>query len=195
VARVDPYGELMGRVVFITGGARSGKSQHAERLAADSGRAVVFIATMEPLDDELVLRVARHRANRPDAWLTVEAPRDLLPAMDLVPVHACALVDCLSLWVANRLLEYGDQPAQRDLDALEQQLDDEVDALLARAEAREAPTILVSNEVGAGVVPDSPLGRAYRDLLGRVNQRVSMAASEAWLLVAGRALALPAPSR
>lgn len=182
----------MGEVAFVTGGARSGKSRFAERLATRSGRPVVYIATMEPGDEELVARVARHRAERPAHWDTVEAPTEPAAALRATPPDACVLLDCLSLWVANRLLVLGDTPVPAVIDALEATLDTDLDALLTAAATRPGPTILVSNEVGGGVVPESALGRVYRDLLGRVNQRAAARADRAWLLVAGRAIELPA---
>ena len=187
----------MGDLWFVTGGARSGKSGFAQRLAAGTGRAVVYIATMEPLDDELRRRVARHRAERPPHWETVEAPLDPTGALRETDSRACALVDCLSLWVSNRLLAAGDAPAEgtpADVALAgggEDALAHEVEALLTAVAERAGETIVVSNEVGGGVVPDSTLGRAYRDLLGRVNQQVAAEAARAWLLVAGRALELP----
>lgn len=184
----------MGEIWFVTGGARSGKSTYAERLAAQSSRPVRYVATMIPHDDELVDRVARHRAQRPNAWETVEAPTDLLGAVRDASSEACVLIDCLSLWVTNRLLDLDtEEPARDAIDALEAALDVEVDAMLAAARARNGLTIAVTNEVGSGLVPPYPLGRVYRDLLGRVNQRVSQAAGRAWLLVSGRALELPPP--
>jgi adenosylcobinamide kinase / adenosylcobinamide-phosphate guanylyltransferase len=182
----------MGEVWFVTGGARSGKSRFAERLATASGREVVYLATMEPLDDELRERVAHHRASRPSAWQTVEAPRDPVSALASAEPGACVLLDCLSLWVTNRLLEGGDEPSWAQLLELERALDLELKALLDCARRREGPTILVTNEVGSSVVPETLLGRAFRDMLGRVNQQAAAAASRAWLLVSGRALELPA---
>ena len=181
----------MGELWFVTGAARSGKSRFAERLAHESKRPVVYIATMQPRDDELRRRVARHRRDRPSAWQTVEAPTDPAAALAAVDGGACALLDCLSLWVANRLMALGDQPTGDAVEALEAELLDETASLLRVADEREGPTITVTNEVGAGVVPAYPLGRAYRDLLGLTNQRVAQHAARAWLLVSGRPLELP----
>lgn len=197
----------MGALWFVTGGARSGKSRFAARLAATEAarhRPVVFIATMEPRDDELVARVARHRAERPAEWRTIEAPLDPASALRGGASEACALLDCVSLWVSNMLIAGLDArtgageaapPAAEIPPAvaavLESRLCAEVDALLAAVAARTGPTIAVSNEVGAGVVPPTPLGRLFRDLLGISNQRFGAAADRAWLLVAGRALELP----
>jgi adenosylcobinamide kinase/adenosylcobinamide-phosphate guanylyltransferase len=181
----------MGDVWLVTGGARSGKSRFAERLAAASGLAVTFVATMEPLDDELRERVARHRSERPPAWQTVEAPLDLVRAVSAADLEACVLVDCLSLWVTNRMLEGARALDLATVARVEEELEAEVARLLAGAGDRSGPLILVTNEVGGGVVPESYLGRAFRDVLGRVNQHASLGASRAWLLVAGRAIELP----
>ncbi len=181
----------MGELTFVTGGARSGKSAFAERLAARAGEPVVYIATLEPLDEEMRQRVARHREQRPDGWQTIEAPRALADAVEAAPSDATVLIDCLSLWVSNRLLLLGEAPASAAIDELEAELDAEIDRVISTTRTRSAATIVVSNEVGGGVVPPSVLGRVYRDLLGRANQRVSLAADRAWLLVAGRALELP----
>ena len=183
----------MGELTFVTGGARSGKSSYAERLASSTGRAVVYLATLEPLDEEMRDRIARHQVQRPSNWSTVEAPRALAAALGEAPSESTVLLDCLSLWVSNRLLALGDEPASAVLRLLEAELDEEINEMLEASRRRVADTIVVSNEVGSGVVPPSPLGRAYRDLLGRANQRVSLAADRAWLLVAGRALEMPTP--
>lgn len=181
----------MGDLWFVTGGARSGKSRYAERLARESGRPVVYVATMEPNDDELRRRVERHRASRPADWTTVEAPLDPAAAVRAADRDACVLLDCLSLWVANRLMGLGETPDGDAVDALEAALCADADALVEWAASRTGPTVVVTNEVGAGVVPEYPLGRVYRDLLGVVNQRVASRATRAWLMVAGRPLELP----
>ena len=157
-----------GLVVYV-GGARSGKSRLAVERARASGRPVVFVATAEPGDDEMIDRITRHRAERPPDWTTVEEPLDLAAALRDAPADATVIVDCLSLWVAN-----GGGG------------DDAVDA----ARARAALTIAVSNEVGLGIVPDNALARAYRDDLGRVNAAWVAAAAEAYLVVAGKTLRL-----
>ena len=157
-------------LVFLLGGARSGKSALAVRLASASGAPVVFVATGEARDEEMRERIARHRAERPRGWTTVEEPLELAAAIASAPPEACVLVDCLSLWVAN-LLEHGREPD-------------------GNVPLRDGPTIAVSNEVGLGIVPGTPLGRAYRDVLGRVNAAWAAAADEAYLVVAGKALRL-----
>ena len=184
----------MAEIWFVTGGARSGKSRFAERLAASTDRAVVYIATMEASDEELRARIAAHRAQRPDAWHTVEAPLELASALASIESDTCALIDCVSLWVNNRLLPLGESPTPEAVDELEAALREELDRLIDQARARSGPVIVVSNEVGAGVVPEYPLGRVYRDLLGRTNQQLASAADRAWLLVAGRTLELPPPT-
>ncbi|MXZ62901.1 MAG: bifunctional adenosylcobinamide kinase/adenosylcobinamide-phosphate guanylyltransferase [Chloroflexi bacterium] len=184
----------MAELWFVTGGARSGKSSHAERLAAATGRPVTFIATMEPRDEELVRRVEAHRAARPEDWETVEAPLDPVAALAAADPAHCVLLDCLSLWVSNRMGPLGESPTLDDLERLEGELAAEVARLVETARARVGETVVVTNEVGSGLVPPYPLGRAYRDVLGRVNQQVSAAADRAWLLVSGRALELPPPN-
>lgn len=182
----------MGSIWFVTGGARSGKSTFAERRAAALGQPVTYIATLEPLDDEMRARIARHQAQRPPGWRTVEAPRTPGDAARTARADETILLDCLSLWVSNRLLDLGtDTPSASQVATLEGVLEDEVRSLLDLLTAREGVTVIVSNEVGSGLVPEYALGRAYRDLLGRVNQQVAKTATRAWLCVAGRALELP----
>lgn len=184
----------MGSITFVTGGARSGKSTFAERIAAQSGSPVVYVATMEAGDDELRERIARHQERRPADWTTVEAPHAIVEAVQSAPGDACLLLDCLSLWVTNRLLAgLGESPTPAEANAFETMLDTEVEALLAAVRGRSGTAVIVTNEVGSGLVPPYPLGRVYRDILGRVNQRVSLAADRAWLLIAGRPIELPPP--
>ena len=182
----------MGEIWFVSGGARSGKSRFAERLARETGRPLVYLVTMIASDEELVARIAAHRRDRPADASTIEAPRDPVSALATVDGASCVLLDCLSLWVSNRLIELGEAPSLDAVAALDAELQAEAGRLVAIAIAeREGETIVVTNEVGGGLVPEYPLGRHYRDLLGRVNQRVAASADRAWLLVAGRPLPLP----
>jgi adenosylcobinamide kinase/adenosylcobinamide-phosphate guanylyltransferase len=170
-------------LVFLLGGARSGKSALAVELAARSGLPVTFVATAEARDEEMTERIARHRAARPDGWTTIEEPVDLGGALARVAADSCLVLDCLSLWLAN-VLERG-----RDEQAVERQAE-EAAAVVA---AREPLSVAVSNEVGLGIVPVSELGRRYRDLLGRVNAIWAEAASEAAFVAAGRLVPLARP--
>jgi len=165
-------------LTFLLGGARSGKSSLAVELARASGAPVVFIATGEARDEEMAERIALHRAERPAGWTTVEEPRALAAAIAAAPDDACAVVDCLSLWVAN-ILDVGAAAVEAAAE----------EAVLVAAQ-RRGPTIAVSNEVGLGIVPGTPLGRLYRDVIGRVNAIWAGAADESFLVVAGRRLRL-----
>lgn len=152
-------------LVVLVGGARSGKSQLAVERAHAEGAPVTFIATGEALDDEMTARIELHKAERPETWTTIEEPVDLHGALSSLPAGETALVDCLSLWVANG----GDGSAPISRDGL---------------------TIAVTNEVGLGIVPDNALARSYRDKLGRTNAAWVAAADEAYFVVAGRMLRL-----
>jgi len=173
-------------LVFVTGGARSGKSAAAVEAASNSARPVSFVATATAGDDEMADRISRHQAERPVGWTTIEAAVDLQSAIAGADPEDCVLVDCLSLWVNNLLM------AEDDLTLAS--LDRAVDGVVLACRARSGPTIVVSNEVGSGIVPDNELARAYRDLLGRANQRVCREADAAYLTVAGRLLPLGDPS-
>lgn len=187
----------MGQVILVTGGARGGKSHFAEELAAQRGR-VCYVATAEALDAEMAERIAYHRARRPAAWPTLEAPRKLADALASAPAVEAVLVDCLAVWASNRLLDLGDDAAPGWWDAvakLEETLAGELHSLMEHARVAPWDLLLVTNEVGFGVVPPSRLGRAFRDLLGRLNQAVAAEADEVYLLVAGLPVALKALAR
>ena len=172
------------RVVLVLGGVRSGKSRYAQELAT-RGKRVAFIATAEAGDDEMRQRIARHREERPASWTTLEAPLALEDALlDAGKNCDTILVDCLTVWTAN-VMQSGDQENVVTL----------ADRLAKTLRAVPASVILVSNEVGSGIVPDNELGRAYRDLLGAVNQRVAAAADEVVLLVAGCPLIVKQPAK
>ncbi|WP_043341327.1 bifunctional adenosylcobinamide kinase/adenosylcobinamide-phosphate guanylyltransferase [Belnapia moabensis] len=164
-------------LVLVLGGARSGKSRQAEALVESWPAPWTYIATAEPFDDEMAARIAEHRARRPEEWVTLEAPRDLPEVLAGVPAGRPVLVDCLTLWLSNLLL------AERDLEA-------EGERLAEVLERRAGPVALVSNEVGWGIVPETPLGRRFRDAQGRLNQRMAAAADRVVLVVAGIPVAI-----
>jgi adenosylcobinamide kinase / adenosylcobinamide-phosphate guanylyltransferase len=172
----------MGLTVLL-GGARSGKSALAQRLAGRWDGPVAVVATGQAGDAEMAERIARHRAARPAGWATVEEPLELAAALAAASGDTFVVVDCLTLWVSN-LLEQGLDDAEVEARAR---------AAAATAAARAAPTVAVSNEVGSGIVPADPLSRRYRDLLGQVNAVWAVAADHALLLVAGRAVPLADP--
>lgn len=160
------------KLILITGGAKAGKSNFAKKLAeAMGGGAVSFMATAEPLDPEMRKRIARHQAERPASWETLEEPLELPQAL-LAARHTVVLLDCLTLWVSNLLM------AKRDVEAAAENL------LAAHAKTSKA-LLVVTNEVGLGIVPDNPLARAYRELLGTANQRLAEKADKVYLLVSG----------
>jgi adenosylcobinamide kinase/adenosylcobinamide-phosphate guanylyltransferase len=173
----------VGRILFVLGGARSGKSRYAQFRASEAagpGRPVAFIATAEARDEEMRQRIRLHRQDRPSGWVTREAPRKAGEALRAVgPEAGAVLVDCLTLLVSNLLL---DEP---DEGKAEQAVLEEMGRLLAAARSAPVPVILVSNEVGQGVVPASRLGRAFRDIAGRAHQLVAAEADEVVFLTAG----------
>ncbi len=164
------------KLTFVLGGARSGKSRYAESLIAKLPPPWAYVATAEARDGEMAERIAAHRARRGSDWKTIEAPEELAEA--LVFCHAMpVLVDCLTLWLSNLMLAGADIEAET--------------ARLERAlEAVAAPVVVVSNEVGYGIVPDHPLGRRFRDLQGVLNQRIAARADDVVMMVAGLPLPL-----
>lgn len=183
-------------MTLILGGARSGKSTYAEALASRLGQRVLYVATAEALDDEMRARVLAHRARRPPEWSTLEVSLDVGLALQASPQAASAdviLLDCLTLLVSNVILsnagddDAGDEPESpaMDIEIARTQVQGEIEGLLEAYRALKAHFIIVSNEVGLGVVPPYRLGRAYRDCLGWANQALTQAADHAILMVAG----------
>lgn len=161
-------------VTLVLGGARSGKSgfaQKAAETAVGAGRPVL-IATGQAFDEEMAERIARHRADRGESWITVEAPLELAGAITALPADAIAVVDCLTLWLSNQML------ADHDVEAA-------CAELVAAVAACPARLWLVSNEVGLGIVPETPLGRRFRDEAGRLNQRLAAIVDEVYFVAAG----------
>jgi adenosyl cobinamide kinase/adenosyl cobinamide phosphate guanylyltransferase len=159
------------RITLVLGGARSGKSRYAEELIVGHAAPWVYIATAQAFDDEMRIRIAEHQARRNGGWRTIEAPTDLADAIVREAARP-VLVDCLTLWLTNLMLGSHDIPAATS-------------ALEAALDRRRQPTVLVSNEVGLGIVPQTPLGRSFRDEAGRLNQRMAARADRVLFMIAG----------
>ena len=183
----------MGKLTLILGGARSGKSSYAERLATQHGGQVLYIATAQPLDGEMAERIADHQKKRPASWQTLEIPGAVGALLQsrmqsgTLPADVI-LVDCLTLLVSNLLLAVSSGAGEDltvDEEAATALVETEVTRLLEAVRAIPAEWIIVSNEVGLGLVPPYPLGRVYRDLLGRANQRLASQADQVIFMIAG----------
>lgn len=171
-------------LTFLLGGVRSGKSALAVEIGRRHQNPVTFIATAEAFDEDLTERIARHRTQRPP-WPTIEAPLDLAGAVAGVEDDSLVIVDCVTVWLGN-LYHHHPTPSPRR-EVVDQNLRALIDELTGRARRRVA-TVVISNEVGLGIVPDSELGRAFRDDLGRINQHIAHVADHTLMLVAGRAM-------
>lgn len=164
-------------LTLVLGGARSGKSRHAESLIEALPPPWVYLATAEAHDAEMAERIAVHRARRDERWQTVEAPHDLAGALGAAPAGSAVLVDCLTLWLSNRMLAEADT-------------DQEIARLETALAAHAGTVVLVSNEVGSGIVPNNALARRFQDLQGTLNQRIAARASRVVFMVAGLPLQL-----
>jgi len=167
-------------ITLVLGGARSGKSCYAEWLMTTYPKPWIYVATAEARDEEMAERIAAHQARRHAGWQTIEAPHDLADALHAAPSGAAVLIDCLTLWLSN-LMERGTD--------LETQITKLQEALAERVGA----TVIVSNEVGLGIVPDNALARRFRDMQGNLNQRLAAQASRVIIMVAGIAIAVKSP--
>ena len=169
-------GDMASSLTLVTGGARSGKSGFAQRMAQGREGRKVFIATARAGDDEMKLRIEQHRRERPESWHTIEEPCRLVQAVERCRgSYEVVLIDCIGLWISNLL----------QADAAEDEILQKVDAVLARCRTSGACVIIVSNETGMGIVPDNRLSRLFRDVLGKTNQELARAADEVFFLVAG----------
>ncbi|MEI8023213.1 MAG: bifunctional adenosylcobinamide kinase/adenosylcobinamide-phosphate guanylyltransferase [Actinomycetota bacterium] len=171
-------------LIVLLGGARSGKSSLAVELATQSNKSVIFIATAQAHDEDMKNRIARHRSERPN-WQTIEEPINLNAALNNCATNALVIIDCLTLWISNLMLGGYSETEIRTANTL----------VLSAIDRRVGTTIAISNEVGLGIVPETPIGRDYRDGLGRINQQWVRASSKSLFLVAGRALELQKPER
>jgi adenosylcobinamide kinase/adenosylcobinamide-phosphate guanylyltransferase len=163
-------------LTLITGGARSGKSSFAQQRASAHQGSVLFLATAEAGDDDMTARIAKHQAERPDHWRTLEEPVYVARALAEAEPAALVLLDCVTLWVTNLLLREGTTWEQAQA---------ELDALLAWYRAQSADLVVVTNEVGLGIVPADPLSRTFRDWQGLFNQRLAAEADVVYLMVSG----------
>ena len=170
------------RLIFVTGGTRSGKSNFAQELAHSLKGRTVFIATAEALDEEMGKRIAIHQRERPSGWDTVEEPRLLGQAVQkCAGTYDILLIDCLTLWISNLLTNHS-------LD--EDEINREVQSLIESCKTESSTVIIVSNEVGMGIVPDNELSRVFRDVAGRLNQKLAAQADTVVLTVAGMPVVL-----
>lgn len=176
----------MSQTIFITGGARSGKSCFAEQRALEFREPLCYLATAQALDREMYERITIHQGRRGTTWHTIEEPLQLpLALANCDNRYAAILVDCLTLWLTNLLL-LDEKPGRES----EQRIISEVEELSLTLSAMTTPVIIVSNEVGMGIVPEHRLGRIFRDVAGQANQIIAAAASEAWLVASGIPLKL-----
>jgi adenosylcobinamide kinase/adenosylcobinamide-phosphate guanylyltransferase len=160
------------KLTLVTGGARSGKSRYAESLITASPPPWIYVATAQAGDAEMAARIAEHRKRRPANWTIVEVPHELAGAFSHIDGGVPVLVDCLTLWLSNRLLADAD-------------VEKETEKLAGVLAHRSGPLVLVTNEVGSGIVPDNALARRFRDAQGRLNQRMAALADRVVLVVAG----------
>jgi adenosylcobinamide kinase/adenosylcobinamide-phosphate guanylyltransferase len=182
----------MGKLTFILGGGRSGKSTYAMQLARQHPGPVTYIATAQALDPEMGARIAKHRQERPSSWQTLEISRQVGAYLQShLPEGGLFLLDCLTMLVSNLILEVSGSEDQPDEARATQAVNAEAEALLAVIRSSPADWIVVSNEVGMGLVPPYPLGRLYRDLLGWVNQRFAAQADEFYFMLAGIPMQVP----
>lgn len=172
---------MLSQLTFVLGGAASGKSLYAESLVTDTGAPRVYIATGEARDDEMRAKIAAHVDQRGPGWRTLEAPLDVAPALASVAEDEIALLDCATMWMSNHLL------AENDLEA-------ETARLLDALTACKGKVVVVSNEVGMGIVPENALARRFRDVQGRLNKRLAAAADTVLFVAAGLPLTMKAPT-
>ena len=185
----------MKRVILLLGGARSGKSHYAQELAKQMSDKVLFVATAEALDEDMRLRIEKHKQERPSGWRTLEAPlqvgKNIQSHIGYTPL---VILDCVTLLVNNIFCLFDEKQFDKiDDSVLEKKVTIEIEGLLNCIQNTEASYIIISNEVGLGLVPDNRMGRLYRDILGRANQMLAQHADEVYLMVAGIPLRVKNP--
>ncbi|EDS77941.1 bifunctional adenosylcobalamin biosynthesis protein CobP [Clostridium botulinum C str. Eklund] len=180
----------MGKIILVTGGARSGKSSYAENIAKNIGKKILYIATSIPFDKEMKHRVQKHKESRPQFWDTYEGYRDLDRVVrEKNSLYDGILLDCVTIMTSNFMFDYiGDKIQQADnttLDKLEKKIMTNFEKILNEAIKGNSTMILVTNELGYGIVPENKLARVYRDIVGRINQYIASRANEVYLVVCG----------
>lgn len=180
----------MSKILLVTGGARSGKSTFAEQYIIDRFQKVAYIATAVPFDDEMKLRIAKHKTQRPSHWETFEQYKDLDQlTFEIAKGNEACLLDCLTIMVTNWMMDRESidwcHPSPELVDELQKDILGAMEMLLDQLETLDLTMVFVTNELGMGVVPENPMARAFRDLAGRVNQLVASRADEVYLLVCG----------
>ena len=169
-------------LTLVLGGARSGKSAYAQQSLEADGRPVLFVATATAVDEEMAVRIANHKASRPEHWRTLEVPLHVGRAIASANFEGDVLLDCLTLLASNVLMTCADPLDEK---AYQEGMQQEINEILDACEKHTGRWMIVSNEVGLGLVPPTPLGRCYRDELGRANQRLAAAADRVVFMVAG----------
>ncbi|WP_432719046.1 bifunctional adenosylcobinamide kinase/adenosylcobinamide-phosphate guanylyltransferase [Pectinatus frisingensis] len=173
----------MGKIILITGGARSGKSSFAEKYVARCGKKIAYIATAQALDNEMRQRINKHRERRPASWHTIEAPFAAEKAIDACHDYDTILFDCLTVYLSNIICQPHLEKASNQ--NREQEIFTALHKLIKAAKKHEQTTVFVTNEVGSGIVPENELARQYRDAAGMCNQYTARQADEVYLAVAG----------
>lgn len=174
--------------VLVTGGTRSGKSFFAEQLCKEKGRQIAYLATAEPLDEEMEDRIKKHREQRPKNWKTIEAYRDINEIFDQLEGIDTLILDCITIYVNNRMYYSGlqmQQASREQINRLEGQILQEMRDFMSECKRRGLHLILVTDELGMGIVPENRLTRIYRDIVGRVNQQASSLSDEVYFVISG----------
>jgi adenosylcobinamide kinase/adenosylcobinamide-phosphate guanylyltransferase len=175
---------MKGKLILVLGGSRSGKSEYAEKIAVDTNKRVAYIATAAICDEEMAARVRLHRERRPGNWVTVEEETDIPGVLAKYGQGDVLLLDCAAVWITNLLLKQQHSDLEADAIKKEQHILEQV-ARISEAVGKGADLIVVSSEVGLGLIPEYPLGRLFRDLVGKANQLLASKADSVFLLVAG----------
>lgn len=180
---------MMGKITLVTGGARSGKSNYAEKLALSREGNVLYIATSIPFDQEMEDRIKKHKERRPANWYTYEGYKDLWKVYERDLAVNTILLDCVTIMITNLMFDLTEENIEElkndEIDSIEKRIIDQIKGFLDTARSNEPELILVTNEVGYGIVPENKLARIFRDMAGRINQYIASRADEVYLVVCG----------